>query len=344
VIAFIIAGGSGTRLWPLSTPAYPKHLLSLTNEHTLIQNTVARAAKITSVDKIFVLTEASHAHHVQDQLAEFPADRILIEPARRGTASCVLLAMQHLETIGVGAHEPVAFLWADHVIHNEQGFAETFLQAARLAETYDRAVFIGAQPTYPATGFGYMEHGDNYQGLSGVYELSRFHEKPELERAEAYIASGKFFWNMGYVVMSRFAFERDLAEYSPEYLVVYQTVHNAADKQAAYMSLQNIALEYVFSEKIQDGLVIPGNFDWVDVGSFTDLHAIQLSDDQGNHVRGGAVALDSVTNSYINNETGTPVAVIGLDNVVVVNSPNGILVMHKDHAQKIKDVSARLQQ
>jgi len=343
MIVVIIAGGSGTRLWPLSTPEYPKHLLRLANEDSLIQNTLTRARKLTEDDKIFVITDSSHEHHVVEQLHDFKRDHILSEPARRGTASCVLYAMQQVKSLNLDEKEPVVFLWADHLIRDHKGFVTSFKWAARLAKKYDKVVFIGAEPTYPSTGFGYMEHGDKFDNEESVYELAKFHEKPDGPTARKYYTSGRFFWNMGYLVTSLSSFEKVIAEYSPTYFQAYQNLCAATDIKKAYLDLENIAVDYVFSEKIKGALVIPGSFDWVDIGSFKDLHEISPQDDNGNHTKGVNVELENTTNSYVQNDLEVPVAVIGLDNVVVVNTPHGILVTNKNYAQKVGDVAKRLQ-
>lgn len=341
MIVVIIAGGSGTRLWPISTPAYPKHLLRLVNDDSLIQNTLTRARKLTTDDKIFVITDASHSSHVHDQLADIDRTHIFAEPARRGTASCILLALYEAEKAGLGKDEPIAFLWADHLIRDEKGFIVTFKRAAKLSEKHKKVVFIGVEPTYPTTGLGYMEHGDKFDGEENAYELVKFHEKPEAATARKYFASGNFFWNTGYLVTSINTFVKFAEQYAPDYKDSYDRLLRAKDLDHEYLKLDNIAVDYAFSEKIRGGVVMPGNFDWVDIGSFKDLHNINQQDDAGNHIKGSAIESESTTNSYIENTTETPVAVIGLDNVVVVNTPNGVLVTNKNYAQKVGDVAKR---
>lgn len=340
MIAVIIAGGSGTRLWPLSTPEYPKHLLSLTDEKSLLQNTLKRVSALAKQDSTIIITEASHSHHVEEQL-DLPSENIIVEPARRGSASCVLLAMKHVKQSGLDPDEPIAILWADHLIRDIKGFVATFKRASALAKKHKKVVFIGAEPSYASTGFGYMEHGAQFDGESEVYDLVSFHEKPDHKTAKKYLSSGNYFWNMGYLVTTLNTFEREAEEVSPELWSSYQTLLQAKDADKAYLDLTNVAFEYVFSEKIKDALVIPGNFDWVDIGSYGDLHGISAQDEDGNHIRGQQVELDGVTNSYVRNETDTPVAVIGLDNIVVVNSPNGILVTNKNFAQKVGEISKK---
>ncbi len=341
MIVVIIAGGSGTRLWPLSTPDYPKHLLSLTNEKSLLQNTLARVRRLTTDDKILVIPDASHEHHVREQLKEHKDITILAEPGRRGTAHCLLYGLLELQKQGVDPDEPVAILWADHLIRDESGFVSTFKRASRVSKKYKKVVFIGAEPVYASTGFGYMEHGDALEDDANVFELLKFHEKPDHKTAEKYYASGRFFWNMGYIVSSLNTFQEAATSYAPEFWKTFEMLASAKSATDAYLSLDNVAVDYAFSEKIQGALVIPGGFDWVDVGSFGDLHGISSQDVDGNHVRGDLVELEGVTNSYIRNDQETPIAVIGLDNVVVVNSPNGILVTNKNFAQRVGDVSKK---
>lgn len=343
MLVVIIAGGSGTRLWPLSTPEYPKHLLRLADEDSLLQNTLERARKLSSDEKIFVITDASHCHHVLEQLKDLDKTHIMSEPARRGTASCVLYAMEHIQRLGLDMDEPVVFLWADHLIRDQKGFITSFKQAARLAKRHKKIVFIGAEPTYPSTGFGYMEHGDKFDGEENVYELNTFHEKPDRATARKYFLSGRFFWNMGYLVTTARIFVEAIKTYSPDYYKAYLSLVTAENTKKAYLTLENVAVDYVFSEKIKGALVIPGNFDWVDIGSFKDLHSISAQDDNGNYIKGAQVEIENTTNSYVHNEGNSPIAVIGLDNVVVVSTPNGVLVTNKNYAQKVGDVAKRFQ-
>ncbi|MDB5183166.1 MAG: hypothetical protein JWO47_950 [Candidatus Saccharibacteria bacterium] len=342
MIVVIIAGGSGTRLWPLSTHSYPKHLLSLVNDKSLLQNTVNRVLQITSADKVIVIPEVSHVHHVLEQLKDIGKKNIIPEPGRRGTASCLLLALTEIKK-RKWADEPILFLWADHLVRNADGFAATMLKAGEIAETEEKLVFIGVNPSYPSTGLGYMERDGKLKGWRDAHNLMSFKEKPDKRTAEKFIASGKYLWNTGYLVGTLKTFEREMANNSERMTSDYEALFASKNRDETYLSFITEPLELALSEKVKDAIVVTGSFDWADIGSFKDLHDISGKDDSGNHTRGEKIEIESATNSYVRNDTEVPVAVIGLDNVVVINTQHGVLVTNKNYAQNVGDVAKRLQ-
>jgi mannose-1-phosphate guanylyltransferase len=341
MIVVIIAGGSGTRLWPLSTHSYPKHLLRLTNENSLLQNTFSRVSKLTDAGKIFVVSEASHSDHVIDQLADIPKENILIEPARRGTASCFLLALNTIKQRGLD-DEAIFFLWSDHIVRDQRGFVTTAGQAGELAEKTGKIAFIGIEPTYPSTGLGYMEKGDRLQnGFKNAFELKQFVEKPDKKTAERYFRSGNYLWNTGYLIATRSTLEREIQAKNEQLWENYQALESSEDTKETYLGFESEAIDMALSEHVDDGLVVPATFDWLDIGSFHDLHGVSEQDDTGNYTFGDEIELEQVSNSYVRNEQDLPVAVIGLDNVAVVATKNGILVTNKTYAQKVGEISKK---
>lgn len=342
MIVVIIAGGSGTRLWPLSTHDYPKHLLRLTNENSLLQNTYNRVSKLAGPDHIFVVSEASHSDHVAKQLPEVPQGNILVEPARRGTASCFLLAMKAIQDRGL-KDQAIFFLWSDHIIRDLRGFAATAKHAGDLAEEKGRIVFVGIEPTYPSTGLGYMEKGDRLpDGVKQVFELKQFVEKPDKKTATHYFRSGDYLWNTGYLISTRKTLEREIKEKNKRLWDDYRALLKSSDDNKTYLGFEPEAIDKALSEKVDDGLVVPANFDWLDIGSFHDLHGVSEQDDNGNYVNGDNVEMEKVSNSYVRNEQDLPVAIIGLDNVAVVATGHGILITNKTYAQKVGEVSKRV--
>lgn len=344
MITVIIAGGSGTRLWPLSTPDYPKHLLTINGDkNSLLQNTYERAKKIS--DATYVITEIGHAHHIKDQLPELTDDNFVIEPARRGTASCIVAALAHISTRH-DHDEPIIVLSADHFIRDAEGFAHSFRVASEASKKSGRIVLVGVEPDYPATGFGYIQKDGIYDEELFVYNVHSFKEKPAHNVAQKYVKSGKYLWNCGYFVGSLNTFTNNMKEHAPELLENYQKLVDAKDKndyEQTYLGFENDTIDYGLIEKVKDLLVVPAAFDWMDLGSYSDIHKAIGSDEQGNSIHGDQVVLIDVENSLVQNQEEKPIALIGLDNVAVINTPHGILVTRKDISQKVKDAVALLE-
>lgn len=346
MITVIIAGGSGTRLWPLSTPNYPKHLLKLTGERTLLQTAYDRASRLG--DKVYVVTEASHAKHVQAQLPELSADAFLIEPGRRGTAHCIIFALDAISRQH-DSDEPVAFIHSDHHVRDIDGFARSFGVAAKASAAHQAITLIGIEPTYAATGFGYIERDGAIDSDSGVYNVQSFKEKPDHNTAQRYIDSGKYLWNCGYFVGSVNTFTSGMATYAPELMADYKKLNaislvGSSEYNQAYLALDNQVIDVALIEKSKNLLVVSASFDWMDIGSFKDLHDNVAQDESGNYFNGEAIHSIDVSNVYVRNEESKPIAVIGLDNIVVVNTPDGILVARKDVSHLAGEVAKKLQQ
>lgn len=342
MITVIIAGGSGTRLWPLSTPAYPKHLLNIIGgERSLLQNTYDRVANISS--EVYVLTEAGHSHHVKKQLPSLGKHNFIVEPARRGTANCIIAALNHLE----GRHdvnEPIAFLAADHHVRDIDGFAHSFRVASQVSYEDRRIVLVGVEPDYPATGFGYIQKGELFNEELFVYNVHSFREKPDHETARNYIKTGNYLWNCSYFVGSIDTFKNNIQKHSPVMFKNYQALLNTKSTkqyEEVYLDFVNDTVDYALIEKVDDLLVVPASFDWMDLGSYRDLHKAVISDERGNYVQGNALELEGVENSFIQNNEDKPVIVIGLDNVVIINTPQGLLVTRKDLSQQVGEISKR---
>jgi mannose-1-phosphate guanylyltransferase/mannose-6-phosphate isomerase len=341
MIVVIIAGGSGTRLWPLSTPDYPKHLLKINgDDRSLLQHTYDRAKSMT--DKVYVVSDNSHIQHVRDQLSELPEDAFIVEPARRGTANCIVAALAYIGQRH-DADEPIASIHADHYIRDVEGFKHSFKIANEVSKASGRIVLVGVEPDHPATGFGYIEKDGIFDEANFVYGVKSFKEKPDFELAQVYVSSGSYLWNCGYFVGSVSTFKQKMETYAQALLENYNKIAEAApeDYEQTYLSLESDAIDYALIEKVEDLLVVPASFDWMDLGTYGDLHKAVGADKEGNHSSGN-VEIEMVNNSYVENHEDKPVAVIGLDNVAVVNTPHGLLITRKDLSQKVGEVSKRI--
>lgn len=346
MILIIVAGGSGTRLWPLSTPEYPKHLLNIVGDKSLLQNTFERAKQVTSIDKIYVSTEASHSDYVFNQLTELPAENIIIEPARRDTMPCILNALQFISTRHP-QDEPIASIHADHHIRDTQGFAQGLKVAGKVSKDQGKITLLGVEPIHPDSKYGHIRKGKVVDQQDFVYEIKGFKEKPEYRLAQEYFESGEYLWNMGYFVAPYNVFEKAIRTYADSHwsnqLDRLSKVKSQKERDEIYLDFEKLAIDYALIEKVPDLLVIPGAFDWMDVGSFDDVHKISSQDEQGNVCMGNNIHILESENTYVRNfDNNKPVAVIGMDNVTVVNTEHGILVMRTDQSQKVKDIVSKL--
>lgn len=304
-----------------------------------------RAAKIG--DTVYVVTEASHSDYVKNQLPKLSESNFLIEPGRRGTANCIIFALDYISRHH-SRDEPVAFIHSDHHVRDIGGFGRSFALAAKTSTDLNSITLIGIEPTFPSTNFGYIKKDGLVGNGTDVFNVDSFKEKPDHETAKVYINSGDYLWNCGYFVGSVDVF-LDEMELSAKNL------KNTFDKLAAindfnsdkykeiYLSLENQVIDIALIEKAKSLAVVSASFDWMDVGSFKDLHDVVPSDESGNYLSGQNINTIDVENVYIRNEEDKPVVVIGLDNIVVVNTPDGILVSRKDISHRVGEVAKKLQ-
>lgn len=345
MIIVIIAGGSGSRLWPLSTPSFPKQLLKVNgDERSLLQNTYDRARQLTTAEKIYIVPEVTLVPHVKEQLPELPEENFVSEPARRGTAHCILAALEYISRQGTDADEPIAVLSSDHYVRDVAGFAHSFKVAAESSQQEGRIVLVGVEPDHPATGLGYIQKDGLLDEDRFVFNVHSFKEKPDHGTAQQYVNSGNYLWNCGYFVGSINTFKQTMQTDAPDLYASFEKLAQTTPEtyEETYLAFESNTIDYALIEKVHNLLVVPASFDWMDLGSFSDMHKAASQNDDGNSLQ-GQVEVEEVTNSYVQNQEDKPVAVIGLDNVVVVNTPHGIVVARKDLSQKVGDVSKRFQ-
>lgn len=344
MITVIIAGGSGTRLWPLSTSAKPKQLLKLVNDYTMVQNTYNRATTFSK--EIYVIPDETIVKLLKQQLPVLDDEHIISEPGRRGTANCIIAALAHIAKNHPDHDEPIAFITADHQVRDVEGFGRSFIKAGEASKALKEIALVGIEPTYPATGFGYIERGAETSQES-VYEVKSFKEKPDFDTARKYMHAGNYLWNCGCFVGSVNTFLQTMKSSAPVLLERYEALMGLDDGTKEYVdtyhSFESDSIDYALIEKAKKLIVTPATFDWMDVGNFKDLHDVNEQDEIGNYICGDKVHMIEVENAYVRNEEEKDIAIIGLDNVVVVNTPDGVLVARKDLAPKVGDIAKKIQ-
>lgn len=343
----ILAGGTGTRLWPRSRERLPKHLLTLHGERSLLQTTFDRVSRMT--DNVYVVTEKSQVESIKPQLPTLGLDRYIIEPARRGTASALGLA-----AIAIQERDPQATMLSVHADHylgdDEDAYLKTLETEAHWAEARRALVTVGLKPPYASTAFGYIRVGDRVDGdqAAPVFRVDRFVEKPDLQTAERYIASGSYLWNLGLFGWPVDVLMNEMAASVPELADGLHQVmraraagkHLEADR--AYRALPNEAIDYAVMERTRNLLVVGAAFEWHDIGSWADLHDILHQDGAGNFVEGDSVLIDS-KNCMIHSPHKL-VAAVGLEDMVVIETDDAILICPKARSQDVKLIVERLKQ
>lgn len=339
MIPVIISGGTGTRLWPLSRKNKPKQFLSLFGEYSLFQNTLSRLSGLQDIDSPLIVCNTEHRFMLAEQLQEIDiaAKDIILEPCARNTAPAIALAA--LRAIENDKDAVLLVLAADHVIQNIPAFHKAIEQAKKHAEQ-DKLVTFGIQPQSAHTGYGYIEAVEKDQPS----EVKRFIEKPDMATAESYLAAGNFFWNSGMFMFKASAYLDELQQHSPEMLSACKASLEKSVIDLDFIRVETESFEhspsdsidYAVMEKTTKAFVVPLDAGWSDVGSWASLWEA-FPQDENNNVIIGDVITDSVHNSYIHSENRL-VTVLGLDDVVVVETHDAIMVAHKDQAQEVKKI------
>lgn len=339
----IMAGGSGTRFWPLSRRNRPKQFLPIAGDKTMLEDTVERLLPLIPYKNILTISNAEQAKSIKRLLPKLPAENILIEPRGKNTAPSLILA-----TASIYLKDPetvVAALCADHLIREKDLFLKKLEAAAEAASKDNVIVTFGIPPTYPATGYGYIyfsKRAGHKIRNEFFYPVVKFKEKPDLGEATTFLAGGRHYWNSGMFIWRAEVFAQKLEKHAPSFFSYWKRIIKALKKKnrgevaSVFREIPSISIDYALMEKAEGVLMNEGKFGWSDVGVWSSLAEIWPKDEAGNALRGEGVLLDSQNCLLFSPRKLT--ALVGLKDVIVVDTADALLVCHKDSDQKIKDL------
>ena len=341
--AVIMAGGKGERFWPRSRSTYPKQFLSLTSDgETMIQKTINRLLPLVDMEDIFIVTNESYVQLINEQLPDIPAENILAEPVARNTAPCIALAAAVISKKYDDAVMMV--LPSDHLIKYEELYRDTMRHAIKVASQGENLVTVGITPTYPETGYGYINFcssGD--EEMAGVYKVEKFVEKPCLEVAKEYLNSGRYLWNSGMFVWKASVILKKFEELLPDIYECLVKIGNAmgTDEEArvineTYPVIPKISIDYGIMERADRVLMLEGDFGWNDVGSFEALEEVYGTDENGNVIMSEAHTIDTTDCILYGTDKNRLIATLGVDDLVIAVTDDVVLVADKNRSQDVK--------
>jgi mannose-1-phosphate guanylyltransferase len=336
--ALILAGGSGERFWPLSRKATPKQLLRLFDSTTLLEETVSRLDGLIPPEQILILTNKDQEATVRRLLPDHPADNIYAEPAKRDTAAAIALGTGLIAKRDALA--TMVVLPADHRISDKASFQDDLKSAALIAKKDGDLVTIGITPTWPCPSFGYIERGKQVKN-SQYFEVVRFREKPDPDLAESFVRSGNFYWNAGMFIWSVNSIVTEFNRHAPDLAEFVSEIHHTKNvdllMEERFASLRKISIDYAIMEKATRVLVKPASFDWDDVGGWPAVSKYLQQLAHGNTAN-CAVTIDTSANNIVYTDQKVHVALLGVNDLVVVQTKDAILVCHRHDTEKIKQL------
>lgn len=342
--AVLMAGGVGSRFWPVSTVQFPKqfHDMLGTGE-TLIQKTFSRLSKLIPKENILVLTNDIYNDLVLEQLPDLSQDQVVLEPAMRNTAPCILYATLKIKKLNPDAVMVVAP--SDHWIEDENAFLDNLQKAFDCALKQEVLMTLGIQPTFPNTGYGYIEF--NKQDTNLIKKVSQFREKPDYATAKTFLSSGNFLWNAGIFIWTVESVLNAFRKFQPQMYQLfndgYDYYNNPEEKEFIeenYTKADNISIDYALMENAENVYVLPASFDWNDLGTWGSLHEKLGKDENNNAVVNARVFLENATNNIIRTDNDKTVVIDGLDNYIVVDRDDILLIYPKEKEQEIKKITA----
>ena len=358
--AVIMAGGRGERFWPLSSKTLPKPFLPLLGRaswplagqagrqpglkgKTMIQETVERTKLLVPEERIFIVLSRDHLPIAQQQLPEIPIENFIVEPFGRDTAACIGLASLYIGKKDKNAS--VVILAADHMIKEGEAFCKTITNSLKFLTSNDYIITIGIKPTRPETGYGYIELGEKLEDIGNqlFYRVGRFIEKPTLSIANHFLKSGQYFWNSGMFIWRNATIQKSLSSYMPQLwsglMHINQSIGSGEEKvvtEREFSKFKKVSIDYGVLEKSTQVVVVPANFSWDDVGTWTALERVHGLDESDNVIVGKHVGID--TRNCIVFSQNQRIATLGVKDLVIVQAEGKILVCHKEKAPFLKEI------
>jgi mannose-1-phosphate guanylyltransferase len=345
--AIIMAGGVGSRFWPVSTPEFPKQFHDMLGAgQTLIQKTFSRLSKLIPAENILILTNERYNNIVLEQLPMVKQSQVLLEPAMRNTAPCILYASLKIKKQNPNAIMVVAP--SDHWIEDEDAFINNLQNCFDYCAKNDALMTLGIQPTFANTGFGYIEYDKSDK--NSIKKVNQFREKPDYETAKSFLEAGNFLWNGGIFIWSVNSILKSFNDFQPAMselfnkgLEAYNTGVEATFIEENYASAENISIDYAVLEKAKNVYVLPATFDWNDLGTWGSLHEKLDKDQNQNAVVNAKVVLNNASNNIISTSKNKLVIIDGLEDFIIVDKDNTLLIYPKSKEQNIKALVAGLQ-
>lgn len=339
ICALIMAGGKGTRFWPLSTEDKPKQFLKLIGSNTMIQMTVKRILPIIPIERIFVSTGEKYVDLVKEQLPDLPEKNIIVEPEGRNTAPCIALSAMVIKRYYKDSKMLV--LPSDHLIRDEEKFRDIILKGNKILDKNNEGIItFGIKPDRPETGYGYIKYGKNNIDKD-VYKVEKFVEKPDLETAKEYLNEGNYLWNGGMFLWRTNYIIEEIRKYAPQ---TYEALHNIENIEESklqnyinenYRKTDSISIDYAVLEKSKDIFVIPSEIGWDDIGTWKSVERYRKKDEKNNIVNSDVSTIESNSNMIVNNNK--KVVMIGIENVMVVETEEATFIVNKEYMDNLKD-------
>lgn len=341
----VLAGGKGTRFWPMSTEDKPKQFLSLVDDKTMIQATVDRLRPMVSIDHIFICTGSQYVSLVKEQLPELPERNIIVEPVGRNTAPCILLSSLYIEQIYGDSH--IVVLPSDHMINNEEEFLSVLASADTFLDTHKKSIItIGISPNRPETGYGYINYGESIEDVNNhsVKKVIKFVEKPKLKKAKEYLEDGHYLWNAGMFMFNAAFMINEFNKYYESYTLL-SSLPSIDDSSyldrlnETYKECEAISIDYAIMEKSPNIYVIPCDFGWDDIGSWKALERYMPKDTLQNIIKGNVNTVNSTNNIIYGNDK--EIILLDVDEIFCIDTGHKIVIGKRDSLSKVHELRGK---